>query len=45
MAWLTGTVALLLGAMFLFGYRGGVRAVGLLMWLLALGIFLTVALR
>lgn len=41
MAWLTGTVALLLGAVFFLGSRGGVRAVGVLLWLLALGIFLT----
>jgi len=45
MAWLTGAVALLLGAVFFLGSRGGVRAVGVLLWLLALGIFLTVLLR
>lgn len=45
MAWLTGTVALLLGAMFFLGSQRGVRAVGVLLWLLAIAIFLTAGLR
>lgn len=38
---LTGSLALLLGAFFVFGSRGGVRAVGLLLWLIGIAIIVT----